>query len=201
VPASYSEFILEDVKKELKLELAWKKDIFSMVQEAKVSEMLTTILKRNVPLACAINTEKARSELIVMPVLLEIHDLLEGKMSLFSGIRFNVKPEQGLVGVCDFLLSLSSDQYLVTAPVVSIVEAKNDNIKEGLPQCIAEMFAARLFNQQQGNGITTIYGVVTTGSIWKFLELQEQTVFIDLPEYYVKDVGKILGILASMLSQ
>ena len=51
------------------------------------------------------------------------------------------------------------------------VEAKNETIKSGLKQCIATMIASQLFNQQQGNIINEIYGVVTTETEWKFLKL------------------------------
>ena len=37
---------------------------------------------------------------------------------------------------------------VLTAPLIAIVEAKNDNIHNGLGQCIAAMFAAWEFNQQ-----------------------------------------------------
>jgi transketolase C-terminal domain/subunit len=52
-----------------------------------------------------------------------------------------------------------------------IVEAKNENIKGGLGQCVAEMVAAQIFNEREANAIDTIYGAVTTGEIWKFLKL------------------------------
>jgi hypothetical protein len=77
-----------------------------------------------------------------------------------------------------------------------IVEAKNENIKGGLGQCVAEMIAAQLFNEREGNAIDTIYGAVTTGEIWKFLKLVGAVASIDLSDYYiVRDVPKILGIL------
>ncbi|NEP90358.1 MAG: hypothetical protein F6K18_27985 [Okeania sp. SIO2C2] len=47
------------------------------------------------------------------------------------------------------------------------------------------MIAAQIFNQQQGNQISTIYGVVTTGNIWKFLQLENTEVHIDLTEYFI----------------
>ncbi|OKH59029.1 hypothetical protein NIES2130_10745 [Scytonema sp. HK-05] len=43
---------------------------------------------------------------------------------------------------------------------------------------------------------TTIYGAVTTGDIWKFLKLEGCDVFIDLNNYYIKEINKILGILS-----
>jgi hypothetical protein len=88
----------------------------------------------------------------------------------------------------------------LTALVITVVEAKKENINAGLGQCAAEMVAAQIFNQQSATEIKTIYGVVTTGSIWQFLKLEEQTLSIDLSEYYLKDVNKILGILASGIS-
>ncbi len=106
---------------------------------------------------------------------------------------------RGLSGFCDFLISKSPEQLLIEAPVVALVEAKNDNIESGLGQCMSEMLAAQLFNQQKGNEIKTIYGVVTTGSIWKFLKLEGTVIEIDLNEYFINQVGKILGILKSAI--
>jgi hypothetical protein len=80
-----------------------------------------------------------------------------------------------------------------------MVEAKNDNIQLSLGQCIAEMIAAKLFNQRKENKIEIIYGVVTTGSVWKFMRLIEQRIEVDLDEYFIQDIGKILGILRSFV--
>ncbi len=115
---------------------------------------------------------------------------------MFSGVEFNIEPSQGLTGNCDFLISRSPEFLLINTPVIVIVEAKKENIKGGLGQCIAEMYAATLFNQREGNEITEIYGVVTTGEIWKFLKLSGERVQVDLAEYFLNDVSKILGILA-----
>ncbi|WP_442948876.1 hypothetical protein [Nostoc sp.] len=81
-------------------------------------------------------------------------------------------------------------------PVVDIIEAKNENIKGGLNNCAAAMLAAQLFNQQEGNEIRKIYGAVTTKDIWKFLKLKENDIFIDLSNYYIKEIDKILEILS-----
>jgi hypothetical protein len=88
---------------------------------------------------------------------------------------------------------------MISAPVVAIVEAKNEDIKSGLGQCIAEMIAAQLFNEQEDNDIKTIYGIVTSGEIWKFLQISEQTVVIDLTDYYITNIDKILGILLQLI--
>jgi hypothetical protein len=124
-----------------------------------------------VPLALAISSEKARSELIVVNVLLEVKELLHNKISFFSGIDFTVDKEKGLSGFCDYIISGSQEQFYLESPVITIVEAKNENIIAGLGQCIAEMVAARQFNQQEGTEIPVIYGIVTSGNQWKFLKL------------------------------
>ena len=43
-----------------------------------------------------------------------------------------------------------------------------------------------------------MFGCVTSGSIWRFLKLEGSTLFIDQPEYYLRDAPKILGILVSI---
>ena len=97
---------------------------------------------------------------------------------------------------CDFIVSLDPEQLFIKSPVF----AKKENLNARLGQCLAEMIAAQIFNQQQGNQISTIYGVVTTGNIWKFLKLENTEVDIDLTEYFINNLEKILGILSLGIS-
>ncbi len=158
-------------------------------------------MRQNVPLALASNTEKSRSEMIIAPILIAVIKYLKNQISLFSGIDFTVDFAQGLNGNCDFIISRSLELLILNAPVVTIVEAKKENINAGLGQCVAEMLAAKLFNEREGNNIQTIYGIVTTGTNWKFLKLIEQVIEIDLSEYYINDIGKIIGILSNILTE
>ncbi|MDB9435541.1 hypothetical protein PN450_01670 [Dolichospermum lemmermannii CS-548] len=198
---AYSDFKLSEIIQKFELTLNEVSGLFGDVLEEESSDLLTTILKENVDLAVSINTEKARSEMIISPILLEVRRKLNNEISLFSGIDFNVDNQQGLNGFCDFLISLSKEQLFVRAPVITLVESKNENLKSGLAQCIAEMLAAQLFNEQKQNAIKIIYGAVTIGTIWQFLKLEDKTISIDLTEYYIKDVKKILGILISAIKQ
>ena len=191
----YRQFKLENIKRELGIQLKDRANLFGDIPPVEFSPLLTQLLAKYSPLAIAIGTEKSKSEFIIAPILFELKEQLAGQVSLFSGIEFYVEPEKGLSGFCDFLISRSPEQLLIQSPVVTVVEAKNDNISSGIGQCIAEMVAARIFNEQQHNPIFTIYGVITTGSIWKFLRLQDNIVDADLDEYYLNDVGKLLGIL------
>jgi len=49
---------------------------------------------------------------------------------------------------------------------------------------------------KEGEGTPFIYGSVTTGSIWKFLKLENTAVYIDLKEYHINNAAKIIGILS-----
>lgn len=196
---AYSDFKLNDLIKDFGLTINESSALFSSIPEVECSELLATILKENVDLAVSISTEKARSEMIIAPILLEIRRKFNYEISLFSGSDFNVEPQRGLSGFCDFIISLSKEQLLIRAPVITVVETKNENLKSGLGQCLAEMIAAQLFNEREGNKIKTIYGAVTIGTIWQFLKLEGQLVSIDLSEYYIRDIKKILGILSSAI--
>ncbi len=193
---SYSDFTLESIKKKLFLRVHEKANLFAEVSDLQPGTLLRDTLAYNVPLALAINTEKSRSELIIAPILVELRRQFEPKVSFFSGVEFNIDPSLGLHGICDFLLSFSPEQLTVSAPVLTIVEAKKENLNAGLGQCIAEMFAAQRFNERENNPISTLYGAVTTGNLWKFLQLKKADVDIDLTEYSVNQLSKILGILS-----
>ena len=197
---SYSEFTFQKLESDLQLVIE-ESDLYSSIQSLEVSNILSEVLKESVPLGLSINTEKARSELIIAPVLVELRKILNHKISLFSGIEFNIDPKKGLNGVCDFIISASPKQILITAPAITIVEAKNENINSSIPQCAAEMYAAQLFNTQKKITLPCIYGVVTTGSSWKFMQLEDNKIIIDTIEYFIDNTEKILGILYYMASQ
>jgi len=196
----YSKFTLEEVLTKFNLTLVEKLGKFNNLPEIAPSKLLEETLEDNIPLAVAIATEKARSELIVSPILVAVRKHLNKQISLFSGIEFNVNIELELSGFCDFIISYSSLQSIIQAPVVVLVEAKNDNIKSGLGQCLAEMVGAQIFNQDRGNQISKIYGAITTGTAWQFLELEGQNAVLDLEEYSLKNLPKLLGILISFIS-
>ncbi|NES69711.1 MAG: hypothetical protein F6K24_33110 [Okeania sp. SIO2D1] len=196
---SYSQFTIEKIKSDFGILLSEKNGIFAKIPESQYSQFLSETLDYNIPLALAINSEKSRSELIVMPILIELKKQLSNQISLFSGKEFTVDSQRGLNGFCDFMISKSPEQLIIEAPVVTLVEAKNDNLETGLGQCMAEMIAAQLFNQQKGNEVKKISGVITTGSLWKFLELEGQTITIDINEYFLGNLGQIIGIMKSFI--
>lgn len=188
---SYVDFTLETVK--TKLGITHAREPLSLQYENRVMpNPERSIILEDIILATSINTEKARSELIVMPILKKVAK--ETHTSLFSGNRFDVDQSRDLNGFIDFLISKDSDQMIIEKPILILIEAKNQDIASGYGQCIAEMVAAQIKNQNND----TVYGCVTTGEIWIFLELRNCHVRIDVCSYYIKDIDSIYSILLAI---
>ena len=163
------------------------------------SATLTDFLANSLPVAVATGSEKARSEMIITPVLLEVRKILQQNVSLFSGEDFTVDYESGLNGICDYLISRSPEMLEIEAPAVAVVEAKKADLKTGIGQCVAEMVAMQKFNEAKGKPISVIYGGVSNGTQWRFLKLEEKIVSIDLNDYALPPVDEILGMLVWMV--
>ena len=196
---AYSDFTIDRVRNELGITLDFSTSLFDQVSPVAASDWLVDTLALMAPMAMA-NTEKARSEFMVAPILGELVKRLDYGIFVFSGKDFNVDSDRGLAGYCDFLVSRSPESISIQAPVCTIVEAKKEDINGGIAQCIAEMVAAQIFNERKGAAIDRIYGVVTSGMAWRFLILEGTVVRIDRLEFYVSQVDKILGILLSTVT-
>jgi hypothetical protein len=170
-------------------------DLYSGVPTVAIGTEFRDFLHDGVQLAHAIATEKAKSEFIIAPVLLECRRSVNSRLAIFSGVEWNVDKERGLNGVCDFILTKGPTQYILSAPFIAVVEAKNDSLANGLGQCIAAMVAAHVSNAREQIPINPVHGVVSTGSVWQFLQLRQQEVIFDQGEYYIENIPKIMGIL------
>lgn len=150
-----------------------------------------------------LGTEKAKSEFVITPVLKELRRNNPKKFSTFSGYAFEVDDTKDLNGYCDFILSAAAERSDIIAPIFFLVEAKNDNVERGLAQCGAEMYAATLFNAQKGKPCEVMYGCVTTGFLWCFLKLKNNTLYID-PNYVpltFAEPHKVLAVLQWVLDE
>jgi hypothetical protein len=202
----YNDFTLETVVKAFQLEVVETLGLFSDIEPIIPRPHFTTDLERRVQLAFAVNTDKAKSEFVISYILFELWVHLDRCPTLFSGVEFNVDPEKGLTGMCDFLISLSPLLFIVEAPVSLLVKVPDISGKDeshiiGLGACVAEMLAAQRFNKAKGNEIPCIYGATTSGINWHFLKLEGQRLHIDQALYQIVQSDKIFGILASMVEQ
>jgi len=92
-------------------------------------------------------SEKAKSELLITPVLREVRRQSGNQFNIFSGYQFEVDKERGLTGICDYLFTTHPRTNRIKSPVFCAVEAKSRSVEEGIAQAGAEMIAARLFNE------------------------------------------------------
>jgi hypothetical protein len=150
-------------------------------------------------LAQRVHTEKARSEWIIGLLLLDLWERYQGRVSMYSGVELDADAEAGLNGFCDFLISLSPQLPRPRAPVVTVVEAKNDSVPNGYGQCIAGLVGLQRFNRKEGREVPTVYGCVTTGGTWQFLTLTGSLVTFDIAQYDYTQPDRILGILVHIV--
>jgi len=196
---AFQNFSFPQIIHDLELVLA-DADLFAAIAAPPVGAEFFAQVIEGVDLAKAINTEKARSEFIIAPILLELRRQHRGRFALFSGVEINADASRGLNGVCDFVLARSPTQHVMSAPLMAIIEAKNDNPRTGLGQCIAAMAAAQIINREAGSTSQAfVYGASTTGSVWQFLKLRGADVSIDLHEYRIDRLDKVLGILGHIV--
>lgn len=193
---AYGDFTLEQLQAEpFNIDTVESPNLFRDVPPIAPSELLTNYLAETVRLGMAINTEKARSELMVAPVLVEVRSRFPTRCSFFSGVELNADAARGLRGYCDFIVSRSPSQLQLKGPLIFIVETKSTDLSTGYAQCIAGELGTRVFNETQRQPHNPIYGVVTSGERWLFMKLEAQTATLDLQSYGIEQVAKILGIL------
>jgi hypothetical protein len=186
---AFSNTKLNDVLEKYNL-IEDKQDIFPNLQAVLPSEWLIDMIAmaNELPL----NSEKAKSEFIVSPILLEVWKKNNKQFSIFSGVTLDVQAD--LKGECDFILSKAPKSKEIQAPIFTLIEAKDDNIRNGWGQCVMQMYAAQKFNEMKKRDIPVIYGCITTGDDWQFLKLEGNIVTFDDKRFYLSEVGKILSI-------
>lgn len=189
---SYSDLSIEYLQKNFQLSIL-RDEIFSEITPLEPATWLKKNLQEGFDIS--VLSEKARSEFIIAPILLFVREVHKGKIGIYSGTKFDIEPSRGLRGICDFILAKGPVLPMVRTPVFMLVEAKKNDIEEGLGQCAAEMLAAQIFNQRENNLVPAIYGCVTTGENWQFLRLIDTQMIIDKNRYFLVSLPLILGIL------
>ena len=191
---AYSDFkTLEQVHEELGVVIHGDSECYRHIQPVQLTEWFLHTMKLAYTKAIRINTESARQALIVDNVLIELDQHVA--ISFFLDSTFNVDSEKGLTGNPDGLISRSDNELYITSPVVVLVEAKKSDLGNALPQCIAEMEAARIFNERHGNPVSPVYGVVTDGVLWQFVSMKDNIATIDSTLYPFEGGSMIVGIL------
>lgn len=193
---AYSQFTYKRTRNELGIT---EKNIllFPEITLIQPTEILLVTLQRAEMIA--LFSEKARSEGIVLPILLEIHEKNIDIFSVYSGAIINADDSKQLNGECDFILSSGKQSFEIETPLFCLIEAEDHDIEKNIPQCIAQMEGARIYNEKEGKFLQAIYGCVTTGTEWQFLKLENKNCFIDKKRYYINDLPTLLGVLQKII--
>lgn len=190
---SYKDFDVKKVIKSLGIRVREAAFIAKVVPQSPSPDLLGAL--RLLRGALVLTSEKARSEILIAPILGEA--ALKSGTHIFSGENFDVDPANGLTGFVDFLFTREAPGKSIVDPVLCIVEAKRSEIDaQALGQCMATMVAAQRFNQSD----QVVFGCVTTGTDWQFLRLTSAVVEIDPTLFYEAQLPVLLGILVSFLN-
>ena len=191
---SYSKFTIERVIKEFNLKLQQVEFITnnSDIQNLQPSNYIEEYLNNSYNFALSLGTEKAESEFIIAPILLEVKNKFNNNVTFFSGQRFDIDVDKNLSGICDFIFSQTQQSLYIEKPILFVVEVKESNIKSGLGQCIAELVAAQIYNNKFDS---YVYGTVTNGREWQFIRLKDNRVEISINLIPTYPLEKLIGIL------
>lgn len=145
-----------------------------------------------------LSTEKAVSEQLVAPILVEIAKLNDF-LQVFSGEIIVADKATGLNGEIDFIIARRPWTRKPQNPLLCVTEAKLGLIDSGVDQATAQMLGLRVFNQNKGYDDLIIHGATTDGKSWRFLKLEGTSLFIDETEYNSSDLPLLLGILQEII--
>lgn len=194
---AYSDFTLRDIKEQFGISNKVS-SLFNEIQPIAISKNLAEALE--IARLLPVRSEKAKSELIVMPILIELLKRNQQFFTIYSGDFLNADKEKGLAGECDFILAKNVATFDLHTPLLTMVEAKKHDIPIGVPQCAAQMVGTRYYNKLTGEELEKIYGCVTTGNEWLFLKLEGDTLTVDNRRYYLGSVEKVLGIFQIIIN-
>ncbi len=186
----YSKFTkIETVSKQFGVSVKRKK-LFENITFTEPSAWLVETLRKVtfVPL----RNEKVKSERIVSPILVEIAELHQNLVTLFSGEELEINADENLSGACDFFFTLVAQGAFLESPIISVVEAKDEDMDYGIAQCAAQLYGAKIFNEREGKNIPVLYGCATDGVEWIFIRFENNMFHIDNKIY--TDLKEILGV-------
>ena len=198
---SYSKFTFEDLKT-----LGLRTVVTKLFADETIKPVLpTAMLVETLESATdvSLDTEKARSEFLIAPILRELQKNNKNVFSVYSGFNFDVDATKGLQGFCDYLLARLPLTIVPDAPIIAVVEAKlSGSLAAAVPQCAAEMYATRIWNERRGEPTQIVYGAITTGDNWLFLRFADEiTIEVDKIVYPLKPLEELLGVLQHIVNQ
>lgn len=194
---AYTDFSLRD----LQIKFGIQNKVISLFEKfapLSPSEWLNNTLTNALQLPN--RSEKAKSEAIVFPILLELRMRNKNFITFYSGDVLIADEKNGLKGECDFIVTKDVGTFNLNCPILQVVEAKKNDLEIGVPQCAAQMLGAKIFNEKHHTPTEYVYGCVTTGDEWLFMRLG-QTLKIDKRKYYLNELGELLAVFQYIIDE
>jgi len=135
----------------------------------------------------SLNSEIAKREVLVAPVLLELLDFVDMDID----IEYPLNVSNQLKGSIDYLIR--------SAGSLVVIEAKKADLERGFSQLAVEMIAVDQYFEESD---TPIYGAVTVGDLWRFgvLDRKEKLVSKDIDSYRVpSDLEELFSVFIGIL--
>ncbi len=172
-------------------------NLFPVIEPVPASDLLLKVLE--IAKMMPLTNEKSKSERLISPILMEVALSFRASITLYSGEDLYIDEKRDLSGACDFFLAKHPRKEVMQAPIITLAEAKDQDMDYGRGQCLAQMYAAQVFNEQKGKPQPFVYGCAVTGGDWKFMKLAGRQVFVDEETYYLSDLPTILGIFHQII--
>lgn len=195
---AYRDFKMEDLEAKFGIREIGKQ-IFdpSKVKRIEPSDKLVTDLLE--ARFITLSTEKAVSERLVAPVLVEIKKRNLEDIQIFSGEIIKADSKQGLNGEIDFIFSRTPETLKPKNPLLIVTESKLGLIDGSVNQAAAQMIGIRVFNEKRNYPKTIIYGSVTDGTTWRFLKLDDNNFYVDTNKFTIDNLPLLLGVLQEIV--
>jgi len=197
----YSSFKFEQVLDEFYLSIR-EQDLFKNLTGIEPTQRLTDTLAKGEKFAILTSTEKAKSEFIIAPILLEVTSYYPQQLAIHSGRNLEADSDEGLSGECDFIIGKGSVSTIVNQPIITILRKKeHQSHHDALGQCIAQMYGAMVYNQKHNDHTDKVYGCLTNGETWQFLKLEDELITIDPNVIYLNELERILSCFSAIVSE
>ena len=179
---------IEDIVAELGY--SYSLEVLQLPTSASCDVESVNNLKRtyyNVLPKISLNSETAKREFLIAPVLFELAKETDSKIN----VEYPIDVSELLSGYLDYLIRYKQE--------LIVIEAKKGDIDKGFNQLAAELIA---LDQYEEEGGSILYGVVTIGEMWVFsmLDRKNKKITRDMHNYTIpEDVEDIFRILVGII--
>lgn len=143
-------------------------------------------------------SEASRCEAVIYPLLRDVCKQFVADYALWSHKSIAVATDSRLSGTPDYIIARRSKlgKNVLEFPLILIVEAKQNNFTKGWGQCLAELVAAQILNN---NTEKPVYGIVTDAEVWQFGKLSKQTFTRNLSRATIDDMPSLFGAVYGLM--